>query len=184
MAVFFMPKSRQQKETTLQSLVDKFTVAKAAVFVNFDGLKVNDTHAFRVACREQGLDYLVAKKTLLKIALQKAGLAEVDVNQFKKGVGTVFSAKDEVAPAQTVDKFAKIHAAMTVLGGVMTQNPQGQKFVDSASVQALAKLPSKEQLLAQLVGSLNAPISGVVNVLAGNLRNIVQVLNAIKEAKA
>ena len=179
-----MPKSRQQKEQTLTDLIEKFASSKAAVFINFDGLNVADTQAFRKACRENGLDYIVAKKTLLKLALDKNKLNEIDVNQFEKGVGTVFGSEDEVAPAQVVDRFAKDHEAMTILGGLMIENPEGQKFLDQASVNALAKLPSKEELLAKLVGSLKSPINGFANVLVGNLRGLVQVLNAIKDTKA
>ena len=68
---------------------------------------------------------------------------------------------------------------MKLLGGVL-----GQQVMNAAEVKALAKIPSKEQLLGQLVGTLNAPISGFVNVLAGNLRGLVNVLNAVKEQKA
>ena len=179
-----MPKSRQQKEDILNDLIEKMTAAKAAVFVNFNGLNVTDTQAFRRLCREQGLDYVVAKKTLLRIALEKAKLSEVDVKHFETGIGTVFGSKDEVAPAQVVDRFAKDHEAMTIIGGIMKDNPEGQRYLSVESVKSLASLPSKEQLLGKLVGTLNAPISGFVNVLAGNLRGLVQVLQAIKDQKA
>lgn len=179
-----MAKTRLQKEETLKDLQDKFGGAKAVVFVNFDGLNVNDTREFRGLCRENNLDYVVAKKTLLKIALEKTNLNEVDLSSFERGIGTVFGSADEVAPAQTVAKFAKEHEAMTILGGIMLENPEGKRFLNMESVKALSLLPSKEQLLGKLVGSLMAPVSGLVNVLAGNTRNLVQVLHAIKESKA
>lgn len=179
-----MAKTRQQKEKTLQTLTDQLSSGKAAVFVNFDGLTVGQTQEFRQACRENGLTYMVAKKTLLRKALEGASLTEVDTNIFEKGVGTVIGAEDEVAPAQVTDKFAKDNEAMTILGGVMMENPEGQKFMDITQVAALAKLPSKEVLLGRLVGSINAPVSGFVNVLAGNIRGLVNVLNGIKDQKA
>lgn len=178
-----MPKSRQQKEETLKALVDGFSQAKSAVFVNFDKLTVADITDFRRRCRKQGLTYIVAKKTLLAKAIEQNKLGEVDVNQFKLGVGTVFGLTDEVAPAQVVAEFAKDHEAMSILGGVMMTNPDGQKYVNAEAVTALSKLPSKEILLGQLVRTIQGPISGFANVLAGNLRGLVQVMNAIKEQK-
>lgn len=178
-----MPKSRQQKEETLKVLVDGFSQAKSAVFVNFDKLTVADITDFRRRCRKQGLTYVVAKKTLLRKAIEQNKLAEVDVNLYKQGVGTVFGLTDEVAPAQVVAEFAKDHEAMTILGGVMMTNPEGQKYVNAEAVTALSKLPSKEILLGQLVRTIQGPISGFANVLAGNLRGLVQALNAIKDQK-
>lgn len=178
-----MAKTKEQKEEILKKLVDNFGKAKSAVFVNFDGLNVADIQEFRSLCRENGLDYFVAKKTLLKLALDKNKLSEVDLTPYEKGVGTIFGYEDEVAPAQVADKFAKDHEALTLLGGVMMENPEGQKNVDSEGVKALAQLPSKDVLLGKVVGSINAPVSGFVNVLAGNIRNLVNVLNAVKDTK-
>lgn len=181
---FFMAKSRQQKEETLQALVDRFGRSKSVVFVNFDKLSVADITAFRRAARKQNIDYVVAKKTLLRLALKQAQLdQDVDVSRFERGVGTVFGFEDEVAPAQVVDGFAKEHEAMSILGGIMQENPAGQKFITVDAVQALAKLPTKDVLLGQVVRTIQAPISGFVNVLAANLRSVVQVLNAIKDKK-
>ncbi len=181
---FFMPKTRQQKEETLKSLVNNFTNAKSAVFINFDKLNVADINAFRRSVRKAGMDYTVAKKTLLHKALKEVQLdQDVDVSKFERGVATVFGLTDEVAPAQVVDTFAKDHEAMSILGGVMKENPAGQKFLSVDSVKALAKLPTKDVLLAQVVRTIQAPVSGFVNVLAGNLRGLVQVMNAIKDKK-
>lgn len=178
-----MAKTKEQKEETMKKLVDNFGKAKAAVFVNFDGLTVSDIQDFRRLCRENGLEYFVAKKTLLKLALEKNKLSEVDITPYKRGVGTIFGFEDEVAPAQIAHKFAKDHEALTLLGGVMMVNPEGERNVDTEAVQVLAKLPSKDALLGRLVGSINAPVSGFVNVLAGNIRSLVNVLGAIKEQK-
>jgi large subunit ribosomal protein L10 len=178
-----MPKSRQQKEETLKALVDGFSQAKSAVFVNFDKLTVADITDFRRRVRKEGLSYIVAKKTLLRKAVEQNKLSEVDVNLFKQGVGTVFGMTDEVAPAQVVAGFAKDHEAMSILGGVMMTNAEGQKFVTADSVKALSLLPSKEVLLGQLVRTIQGPISGFANVLAGNLRGLVQVMDAIKKQK-
>jgi large subunit ribosomal protein L10 len=97
-------------------------------------------------------------------------------------LAAIFGYEDEVAPAKVVDTFLadKENAGkIAFLGGVL----EG-RFIDKDQVTALAKIPSREELYAKLVGSMNAPVSGFVNALAGNLRNLVGVLKAIEEKKA
>lgn len=173
-----MAKTKVQKEAQVEALVSNMKEAKAAVFANFQGLTVQETEALRAACRENGIIFTASKKTLVQRALDEAGI-EADARNFDGGVGVAFGMNDEVAPAQILAKFAKDHELLTLFGGVL----EGA-YIDAAKVEALSKLPSKEQLYAQLVGTLNAPISGFANVLAGNLRGLVTVLGAIKEQKA
>lgn len=173
-----MAKTKQQKEKTIKNLVDGLKSAKSVVFANFQGLKVKESEELRRLCREQNIGYLVAKKTLVKKALEKAGL-EAEVDSFAGGVSTVFGREDEVAPAQVLANFAKKHEAVKFFGGIL----EG-RFIDIAKVTELSKLPSKKELLVRLVGTLNAPISGFVNALSGNLRGLVNVLNSIKESKS
>lgn len=178
-----MAKSRQQKQEILQKLVDLIKNSKSAVFVNFEGLTVADIQDFRKSCRAENLEYMVAKKTLLNKAMEDNNLSEVDLSSINTGIGSVFGLHDEVAPAQVVAKFIKGHEVMNILGGIMLGNPEGERFLDESSVQALSKLPSKQALLGQLVGTLQAPISGFANVLVGNIRGLVTALNAIKDQK-
>lgn len=172
-----MAKTKQSKTTSLQDLTTHLKSAKGVVFANFQGLKVKESEELRRTCREKDVYYVAAKKTLLRKALSDAGL-NVDPKAFTGGVATVFGTNDEVTPAQVMAEFAKTHELATIFGGVLEGH-----FIDAAKVKALSNLPSKQQLLGQLVGTLNAPISGFVNVLAGNLRGLVTVLNGIKEAK-
>lgn len=173
-----MAKTKQQKQEAIASLVDQLKNAKSAVFANFQGLKVSESEELRGTCRENGIVYIASKKTLVQKALSDAGF-DVDTKTFEGGVAAFFGNEDEVAPAQIVANFAKTHKVVSIFGGVL----EGE-FIDEAKVTALSILPSKQQLLGQLVGTLNAPISGFVNVLAGNIRGLVSVLNNIKEAKA
>ncbi|MDP2693058.1 MAG: 50S ribosomal protein L10 [bacterium] len=172
-----MAKTKQQKEKSLQSLVDGIKNAKSVVFANFQGLKVSESEELRSICRNQNISFVASKKTLLKKALTDAGF-DIDTKAFEGGVAVVLGIEDEVAPAQTVAKFAKTHKVVSIFGGVL----EG-KYIDATKVAKLASLPSKQQLLGQLVGTLNAPISGFVRVLAGNMSGLVNVLNRIKEAK-
>lgn len=172
-----MAKTKQQKEQSLSVLTDTLKNSKSVVFTNFQGLKVSESEEFRDICRQQKVTYVASKKTLLKKALEKAGF-DIDAKSFQGGVATVFGLEDEVAPAQIVAEFAKKHEAMRIFGGIL----EG-KFIEASFVEKLSKLPSKQQLLGQLVGTLNAPISGFVNVLAGNMRGLLNALNGIKEKK-
>jgi len=174
-----MSKTREQKQQALKDYGEKLKQAKGLVFANFDGLKVKEIEALRKKCREEGIDYLVAKKTLMRLALKEAGLQDVDPKTFEKGVASIFGYEDEVAPAKIVGEFSKAHEALKPVGGILEQ-----KFIDALKVQELSKLPSKKELLAKVVGSIQAPVSGFVNVLAGNLRGLVNVLNAIKGNKS
>ncbi|MCF6276750.1 MAG: 50S ribosomal protein L10 [Candidatus Magasanikbacteria bacterium] len=173
-----MAKTRQQKESTMERLTDGIKNSKSVVFANFQGLTVGQTDELRDKCRVEGVKCLISKKTLVKKAAAEAGL-EIDSKIFDGGVAVFFGTNDEVAPAQIVSNFAKDYEIVKVFGGVL----EG-KFIEALQVEALAKLPSKQQLYAQLVGTINAPISGFVNVLAGNLRSVVNVLNAIKDSKS
>ncbi len=120
---------------------------------------------------------MIAKKTLIKKATKDIG-DDSDLENMTGTVGVTFSYEDEVSGAKIVNKFVKDNEAFNFGGGVL----EG-KFILPEMVKQLASIPSRDQLLAKLVGSLNSPISGMVGVLSGNLRNLVGTLNAIKESK-
>ncbi len=170
-----MAKSKVQKQQTIDSLVSEFKTAKSVVFLNFQGLKVKESEELRKLCRDEQVAYMASKKTLIQKALEGAGVS-AQVRDFEGSLAVAFGQGDEVAPARVLAEFAKKHEAVKIYGGVLEGN-----FIDGAKVLSLAKLPTKHQLLGQLVGTLNAPVSGFVNVLAGNLRGLVNVLNAVKE---
>jgi large subunit ribosomal protein L10 len=174
-----MPKTRKQKEATVESLQQNLQTAKAVVFANFQGLTVAQSEELRKKCRGEGIKVLATKKTLLQRALEQVGLKDIDSRSFQGGVATFLAERDEVSAAKIVQTFSKDHELVTIFGGVL----EG-KFIDAVAVKNLASLPSKQELLAKMVGSMNAPVSGFVNVLAGNLCNLVGVLNNIKNAKA
>lgn len=174
-----MPKTRKQKQDDLQALTDNLAQAKGVVFVGYHGLTVPETEILRRQSRKENISFTVIKKTLLSKALSAAGLA-VAVNQIGAGgLAAAFGRSDEAAPAKLLHGFAKDHEALKIYGGILEN-----KFIDAGMVLSLAKLPSKMELYGKLVGSINAPVSGLVNALAGTMRGLVTVLNGIKEAKA
>lgn len=174
-----MAKTKAQKKEIIGGLKNKLDDMKSAVFVNFSGIPVKEINTLRNTCKDENIGYVVAKKTLLKKVLTEKGFTDIKDDNFSGEVATVIGFEDEIAPAKLISAFAKDHDKMKILGGVL----EGA-IIDESKVKALAKLPSKQELLAKTVGSIAAPLSGFVNVLAGNLRNFVYALNAIKEKKS
>ena len=169
-----MAKTRQRKEKDLDALIKNFEGSKSTVFANYYGLKVKDVDELRNNCRKNGLKVAVAKKNLLRLALKKYGIETMNL----EGEILAIFGTDEILPAKAAADFAKTHEPLKIIAGLMTG-----KWMDAAGVKTLARLPSKEELLAKLVGTINAPVSGFVNVLAGNLRGFVCALSAIKDKK-
>lgn len=159
-------------------MAEKLSRIKSAVFTSVSGYTMEDANALREKGRDQGVELAVTKKTLLLRALEQNGFT-VSKDALEGSILTTLSYDDEVSAAKLVATFAKDREGIRIVGGIL----EGQ-IVDAAAVSQLASLPSKEELLAKVVGSLNAPVSGFVNVLAGNLRGLVYALNAIKEAKS
>ena len=169
-----MPVSKQKKVQILDLLQDRLNKAKALVFVSNKGLMAATAAEIRKECRKLGLDYQVAKKTLIKVAAEKKGI-KLDNSFFQGSIGIIFGYNDEIAPAKVAYKFSKdAKAKMVITGGIIDGN-----INDNSAIIHLAKLPSREQLLAMLLSSLNAPISGFVNVCVGPVRGFVQILSAI-----
>jgi large subunit ribosomal protein L10 len=120
----------------------------------------------------------VVKKTLLKKAFSELQYPGSELENLKGNVSIATSSQDEVAPAKALDAFIKDNEMVSFVGGILEQ-----QWIGADKVKALAKLPSRDQLIAQTVGTIKAPLSGFVNVLAGNLRGLVNVLKAVGEKK-
>jgi large subunit ribosomal protein L10 len=172
-----MGQTKEQKKVIVADLAEKLKKSKAVVFSDYKGLVVKDMMALRGELRKEGIDFQVAKKTLITLALKDAGI-EVNAKKFEGQIVMAISDKDEVAAAKIIAKTAKANENLKIVGGIL-----GTQELTAAEVNALSKIPSKEELLSKLVGSLNAPVSGFVNVLAGNIRGLVNVLDAIGKAK-
>lgn len=171
-----MAKSRQQKEVSVKDLTEKFQRMKSVVFSTFAGLSVKDSTQLRQTLRDQGIDYVVAKKSLMKRALADAKLDATIIDQVAGGSALAFGFEDEVMPAKLLATFAKDHEVVKLVGGVVNG-----EYLDESRIGALAKLPSREELVAKTVWTIKAPLTGFVNVLAGNLRGLITVLQAIKD---
>ena len=172
-----MAKTRIKKEEALKTLKNALVGMKSVVFAQYEGLKVRDIEELRRSLAKENIEYTVAKKTLLGLALKDAGV-ELNPHTISGNFATVISHDDEVAPARILAAFAKDHEALKISAGIL----EG-KLMDRPGILALSKLPGKQELRAKLLGSINAPLSGMVQVLAGNLRGLLTVLTAIKDQK-
>ncbi len=172
-----MAKTRVQKEALLQELRDYFSRAKSTIFVQVNRVSVNDINDFRSKCHDKDVKYLVAKKTLLSLIAKETELP-FSKEALDGQVSVVFGFRDEVTPAKLVAEFGKTHDAVSFVGGILDR-----KFFSREDMIALAKLPSREELLAKLVFTFNASISGMVNVLSGPIRGFTVALNHIAESK-
>jgi large subunit ribosomal protein L10 len=174
-----MPKNKVQKRDILRKIEGNISRAKSIIFAKFDALKVEENEDLRKELKAEDNEYYVAKKTLLDLAFKNSKIDGLEIKGFNGKVAAIFGFGDEVSPAKIVDKFRKgREEKLEFLGGILEN-----KFVSAANVNELAKLPSRTELYAKLVGTINAPVSGFVNALAGNLKNLVYVLKAIEEKK-
>lgn len=175
-----MAKSKEQKKQILDDISSKIKKSKSVVFAKFGALNVKENEELRQKLRDENSEYLVAKKTLLGLAFDKQKIEGLNPKEFEGRIAAIFGYEDEVAPAKILNDFKKENEDKIDLVAGILEN----KYLNTEEVIALAKLPSKQELYAKMVGSLNAPVSGFVNVLAGNLRGLMNVLKAIEEKKA
>lgn len=168
--------TRKQKQELIDNLSASLSEAKAAVFVDYTGLTVAQLTDLRSKLRQEGGQMKIAKKTLMDLALSSGGIAGVEVKKMPGQVAMIFGAKDEVSTAKISYKFSRLNDKLKILGGLLEK-----KFIDGKEVVSLAKLPAKEQLMAQVVGTIAAPLSGMVGVLQGNLRSLVYILSQINK---
>jgi large subunit ribosomal protein L10 len=177
-----MPKTRIQKKVEVDKIEEKIARAKSIIFTSYAGLDVSGLEELRGKFREGGVEYKAASKNLLNIALDNAKIEHDDITELDGSIGAAFSLDDEVSAAKVANDFSKTNENFAMRSGILKIGDEW-KFLSEAEVMNLANLPSRDELLAKVVGSINAPISGFVNVLAGNLRGLVNVLSAIKDTK-
>jgi len=168
---------RPEKVAMIAKLKATLDNAKGVVLVDFRGIKVAQDTKLRRKMREAGIEYSVIKNNMTSIAAKEAGIEGLD-NYLKGPLSMVSSTKDPVAPAKLISEFMKENRIMEIKGGLV----EG-KVINADAVKALASLPPREVLIARLLGSMQSPITGLVNVLHGNIRNLVCALDAVRQQK-
>ncbi len=170
-----MAKSKQAKTTEVENLAHKFGRMQSAVFVNFTGLKVKDAQKLREQTWEANVEYTVAKKTILDIACKKAGLA-VSPREFEGNIGVAMGFEDPLTAIKLLAEFGKGNEALKIVGGIF----EG-RFIASAEVLTLSKLPGRQELLGQLVGTLAAPMQRFARIFSDVPGQFVRVLQGMSQ---
>ncbi|TWP21876.1 50S ribosomal protein L10 [TM7 phylum sp. oral taxon 352] len=161
--------SRDKKQTLVAELTELLKGAKGTAFARYQTLTVADLQELRKAAREAGVVIKVVKNRLVRVALQ-----EIDTSLLVGQLVYAVSAEDEVMPAKVLDTFAKTHPALQLAGGFSGEG----LAISEADVKALAGLPSKDQLVAQVVSQLLSPVHDTVNALGGNLHGLLDGIEA------
>ena len=171
-----MPKTKEQKQNTLKELKQNIQEQKSVVFADFTGLGVNDLTDLRKQMKEKDCELKVAKKTLIRLAFEDSNLeVSKKIKDFEGEIVLGFGYKDEVSPFKVLGDFSGAGKSLKVLGGLMAD-----EFLDANNSITMSKLPSRQELLARLVGSIKAPVTGFANVLQGNIKSLLYILSNIK----
>lgn len=174
-----MALTKDKKNQIITDITSLLESSKLTVVATYQGTPVKAMQTLRKQARENATLVRVFKNRLVMKAMSNSELTkDTDTDALKGMLLYAFNPEDEVAPAQVLAEFAKTQPSIKFVGAITADGT----FIGAEDVTALASLPSKEQLRGILVGTIAAPLSGFVNVLSGNLRGVLNVLNARAEA--
>jgi len=167
--------TRDKKTALVNELNELFASAKGTAVAKYDGTSVADLQDLRKAAREVGVKILVVKNRLVRVTMaEHKTYKEADTSALIGQLLYAFSNDDEVMPAKVLNDFAKTHPTLSLVAGF-----SGEGVTQSATdVQALASLPSKNQLIAEVVAQLLSPVHDVTNALSGNLHALLDGVEA------
>ncbi|MGE5509232.1 MAG: 50S ribosomal protein L10 [Chitinophagales bacterium] len=166
--------ARPEKEATVSELREKLSGAQSVVLTDFRGLTVKKATELRRRLRQAGVEYKVIKNTLTSRAARELNIADLD--RYLAGpTALAFSFADPVSAAKVLSAFARENKELTIKGGVLTG-----RVIDADDVKALADLPSREVLLAQVAGTFQAPVAAMARVLAAPISSFVYALEAYR----
>lgn len=170
--------NRTEKEQIVQELAGRLKETQATFLADYRGINVEQVTNLRRELTQAGVEYRVVKNNLLKLAAQDT--PAVDLQNYCAGPTAIaMSGDDPIAPAKILSKYAKEIEAFELKAGVLDG-----KLLSVADINALAALPSREEMLAKMLSSMNAPVTNFVGTMAAIPRSLVQVLNAIGQNKA
>lgn len=166
--------TRKKKEEIVAELTEKLKGATGIYLINYERMNVEETNNFRNELRQQDVYYSVAKNTLLKRALETAEGVEFPDDAFKGASGMVLCYEDPTVPSKIIEKFFKKSERPSLKGASL----DGQMF-DGTQLKTIASLPSKEDMMAGIVGSLSAPASGIVGSISSLIRDIASMVEEV-----
>ncbi|MEM8823675.1 MAG: 50S ribosomal protein L10 [Pseudomonadota bacterium] len=168
---------RAQKEKVVEELGQIFESSGVVVVSHYEGMTVAEMQDLRARMREAGGSVRVAKNKLAKIALE--GKPAASIADYLRGMTVLAYSEDPVAAAKVIDDYAKDNSKLEILGGAM-----GENALDVAGVKAVAKMPSREELIASIVGCIGAPASNIAGAIGAPASNIASILSSIEEKAA
>lgn len=168
---------RPEKTAIVEEIVENLNRSTAAVLADYRGLTAAEMTELRKNLREAGINFKIFKNTLATIAAKQAGFDELEA-MLVGPTAIAFAYEDPIAAAKMLNEFANKHAALEIKGGILEKQVIGQD-----KVVELAKLPGREQLIAQFVGLLNQPIVRLVTVLNKPVQDLAMTLNAVAQNK-
>jgi len=168
---------RAQKEKVVEELGQIFESSGVVVVAHYEGMTVAQMQDLRAKMREAGGSVRVAKNKLAKIALE--GKPCASIANHLTGMTVLSYSEDPVAAAKVVDAYAKTNDKLVILGGAM-----GDSALDVAGVKAVAQMPSREELIASIVGCIGAPASNIAGAIGAPASNIASILSTIEEKAA
>jgi large subunit ribosomal protein L10 len=170
-----MALTKDKKSDVVKEVAELLTSAKMTVAAKYQGTTVKAMQQLRRDARDNGTVVKVVKNRLVIKALQQhPTFKDTDVSQLNSMLVYAFNSEDEVAPAQILATFAKTNPTIEFVGAFTAEGV----FIDAAEVKALAALPSKPQLIAGVINTLQSPVRGVMSSLSGNLHGLLQALEA------
>ena len=171
----------QNNINSLESIRDKVSNASAIYFTDYVGLSVEETNALRSLFHEASVEYRVLKNRLISIAVKEQGYEGLE-SVLKGPTALAFGGEDPTAPARVIKEFLKKEGKAKAIPAVKGLVFEGQ-VMDASYYEKLANLPSKDELLAILLGDLMSPMQNTLSVLQAPMRNLVGVLSSLKETK-
>ena len=177
-----MASIKEYKVKTVDNIKERLDGARAIVLVDYKGINVEEVNKLRGNFRSEQVDYFISKNTWIKIALNQMGITSLD-DYLKGPTGVIVSKSDEVAPARIVKKFKETELDKKEFFSFKVGLISGDVYLANQLIQ-LAEMPSKEELMAQVLRGINAPASGVVGVVSGVMSALVRAVDAVAKQKA
>jgi large subunit ribosomal protein L10 len=171
--------NRSDKEAIVAEVAEKVSRATALYFADFTGLTVGEASELRREFRKAGIEYRVVKNTLAKKALEQVTGYDRVFDKLVGPTGIAFSYGDAVAPARIIKKFSEKSGKLKLKAAVLEK-----QVFDGSRLDELSKLPTRAELMAGVLGSIQAPISGIVGAIGAVARDLVNVIDAIEKKKA
>jgi large subunit ribosomal protein L10 len=168
-----------KKISVVDELAQKLAGSKILILTNATGVPVKQLQEIRRECRKDAIEYHVVKNTLAKLAAKRAGI-DIDLDSVLSTSSAIaFGMGDEITTAKIMQGFTKNLDQLSIKGGIFNN-----QLLTAKQVSELATLPSREQLLAKIMGGLQSPLYGLFNILQAKQRDLLYALKAIAEKKA